>query len=100
MTDKNQAAADWPLKDPRGLAKLGPICACGLCGTATLHLGTKRCDACWELETRIQGNPELARRILADHDFMEAFKKLGYLWSNDNIAKARMGFRMARGVKL
>lgn len=64
MTDKDQAARDWPLRDPQNLARLGPICACGLCGTATLHTGTKRCDACWELETRIHGNPALAQRIL------------------------------------
>lgn len=37
---------------------------CGLCGTSTRMTGTKRCDRCWELESRIQGNPELARRIL------------------------------------
>jgi hypothetical protein len=38
---------------------------CGLCGTPTLMTGTKRCDACWELESRIQGNPTLAAKILA-----------------------------------
>jgi hypothetical protein len=31
-------------------------------------LGTKRCDRCWELEGRIQGDPELARQILARLD--------------------------------
>jgi hypothetical protein len=39
---------------------------CGICGTATPMLGTKRCDRCWELEKRIHANPELARKILAD----------------------------------
>jgi hypothetical protein len=38
---------------------------CGLCGKATRMTGTKRCDGCWELESRIQGDPALAARILA-----------------------------------
>lgn len=29
---------------------------CGLCGTPTPMTGTKRCDSCWEIETRIS-NP-------------------------------------------
>lgn len=37
---------------------------CGLCGTPTHMTGTKRCDRCRELESRIKGDPELARRIL------------------------------------
>jgi hypothetical protein len=41
---------------------------CGICGTATFMTGTKRCDSCWELESRIQSNPEraylIATRIL------------------------------------
>ena len=37
---------------------------CGLCGTPTPMTGTRRCDRCWELESRIKGDPELARRIL------------------------------------
>lgn len=40
-------------------------CACGLCGAATQHTGTKRCDRCWELEGRITAAPDLARKILA-----------------------------------
>lgn len=39
-------------------------CPCELCGNPTTMTNTKRCDRCWELETRIQSNPELARRIL------------------------------------
>lgn len=38
--------------------------SCTLCGTPTRMLGTKRCDRCWELETRIQRDPALARKIL------------------------------------
>jgi hypothetical protein len=29
-------------------------------------LGTKRCDRCWELETRIESDPALARKILVN----------------------------------
>lgn len=38
---------------------------CGLCGKPTRMTGTKRCDGCWELESRIQGDPVLAAKILA-----------------------------------
>jgi hypothetical protein len=41
-------------------------CPCGLCGKPTRMTGTKRCDGCWELEMRVNANPVLARRILAD----------------------------------
>jgi hypothetical protein len=37
---------------------------CGLCGVQTPMTGTERCDRCWELETRIKADPELARKIL------------------------------------
>jgi hypothetical protein len=45
-----------------------PTVPCELCNTPTPMLGTKRCDRCWELEGRIHGDPELARRILAKYD--------------------------------
>jgi len=48
--------------DPRPEEERVP---CGLCGRPTRMLITKRCDPCWELETRIHAAPELARRILA-----------------------------------
>lgn len=38
--------------------------SCRLCGKLTPMLGTKLCDRCWELESRIKHNPELARKIL------------------------------------
>ena len=41
---------------------------CRLCDEPTLMLSTKLCDGCWELETRILGNPVLARKILATID--------------------------------
>lgn len=67
-----------------------PTVPCGLCGTPTPMLGTKRCDACWELETRIQQDPDLAEKILertgrvtASHQqdvwaFQEKFGQLVY----------------------
>lgn len=45
-----------------------PTVPCGLCGTPTTMLNTKRCDSCWELETRIQRAPDLAAHILAEMD--------------------------------
>lgn len=46
----------------------GETVPCGLCGKPTMMTGTKRCDACWELEGRIHRDPALARRILAECD--------------------------------
>lgn len=37
--------------------------ACMYCGTQTPMTGTKKCDRCWELDSRIRRNPELARII-------------------------------------
>jgi hypothetical protein len=37
---------------------------CRLCKGLTSMLGTKLCDNCYELEHRIRGNPDLARKIL------------------------------------
>lgn len=41
---------------------------CRICGTQTYMLNTRLCDRCWELESRIQSDPELARKILAASD--------------------------------
>lgn len=49
-------------------------CQCELCGRETRMMGTRRCDGCWELETRIHRDPELARQILEDHDRLLAEK--------------------------
>ena len=37
---------------------------CVWCGLLTPMLGTKMCDRCWELDTRIQFDPNLAREML------------------------------------
>jgi hypothetical protein len=42
-----------------------PTTPCELCGAPTPMLSTKRCDRCWELEHRIEQDPELALKILA-----------------------------------
>lgn len=39
---------------------------CRLCKKPTSFLGTKLCNRCWELETRIRNDPELALKILED----------------------------------
>jgi hypothetical protein len=41
-----------------------PVVSCELCGKDTAMTSTKRCDGCWELETRIENNPVLAQKIL------------------------------------
>jgi hypothetical protein len=41
---------------------------CRICGNQTPMLGTKLCDRCWELESRIKHDPELARKILKAFD--------------------------------
>jgi len=41
-----------------------PTVPCGLCGDATPFNGSRRCDRCQELETRIERDPELACKIL------------------------------------
>lgn len=44
--------------------KAEPTVPCGICGVPTRMLGTKRCDRCWELETRIRYDMELAKQII------------------------------------
>lgn len=45
---------------------------CELCSDPTPMSGTKRCDRCWELEGRIEMNPDLARKVLARLDAKRA----------------------------
>lgn len=37
---------------------------CRLCNKPTKMLGTKLCDECWELESRIHNQPQLAQKVL------------------------------------
>lgn len=39
-------------------------CKCKYCGNETKMTGTKLCDRCWELETRIYADLELAKKII------------------------------------
>lgn len=41
------------------------VVACELCGKPTIMLSTQRCDGCWELERRVQNDPDIALRVLA-----------------------------------
>lgn len=43
-----------------------PIIECIWCGGPTHMLGTKMCDRCYELNSRIAKDPELARRMLME----------------------------------
>lgn len=47
---------------------------CELCGEKTYLIATKRCNGCWELESRIIEDKELAIKIM---------KRLG-LWPDTN----------------
>ena len=38
---------------------------CTLCGGPTYMLKVKLCIRCWELTTRVQADPDLTRKILA-----------------------------------
>ena len=41
------------------------VIICNLCyKNKTTALATKRCDSCWELESRIHYQPKLAKKIL------------------------------------
>lgn len=38
---------------------------CELCEMPTESVGTRRCNGCWELEHRVEANPEIARLVLS-----------------------------------
>lgn len=41
-----------------------PTVKCKWCGTQTPHIGTKSCDMCWELSSRIPHNLAATAKIL------------------------------------
>ena len=45
-----------------------PTVPCKWCGKETRMLGTKMCDACWELDSRIRMDKVLARKILEHYE--------------------------------
>lgn len=63
---------DYPVKLINGTAKnsLGQdVIRCELCFNWTSMLGTKRCDRCYELETRIKGDLKLAKKIIRSIEY-------------------------------
>lgn len=49
----------------RGSRGLIPVVQCRLCRQVwTESVGTKLCDPCWELSTRVRHSPELAIRAM------------------------------------
>jgi hypothetical protein len=46
------------------LARTPATTPCRWCGVPTRSLGTQMCDAHWELQRRIEGEPDMARRML------------------------------------
>lgn len=66
------------------------VVPCGLCGTPTTMLGTKRCDRCYELESRVNADPELTQRILASGSVDKAPR-----YSLKEIESAGERFRVA-----
>ena len=63
---------------------------CKWCSAPTAMTGTNMCDGCWELERRIERNPDLARRILAalgadgaqQENLQALFRSTGYVTSS------------------
>ena len=39
---------------------------CTICGNKTTMTGTKLCDRCWELKSRIEMDLDLAKKIIAN----------------------------------
>lgn len=65
----------WEVKQvgPGAFTYYGQTCIkCSFCGEQwTLMLGTKLCDRCLELKRRVQADPHLARRALAELESQE-----------------------------
>lgn len=52
-----------------------PTVPCAICGTPTPMLGTKRCDPCWELESRI--THDCGERLAKVLNFLNKHKTKG-----------------------
>jgi len=46
---------------------------CRICTDSTPMLSTELCDRCWELERRVEADPELTRKILASKEHPPVF---------------------------
>lgn len=40
-----------------------PLAECKVCGCQTIHIHTRLCDPCWELDSRVRKNFEAAEKI-------------------------------------
>ena len=60
------------------MSHLNVLVSCRHCGRSTPMLGTQMCDRCWELDHRIRGDVQLARKILldADPELQDTIRKL------------------------
>ena len=57
--------------------KNGEDYVCVLCGETKHTAGPrpdKLCDGCWELKTRIEMQPDLARKVIKDLEIKEALE--------------------------
>lgn len=52
---------------------------CKWCGEQTTSLGTKECDRCWELRTRIEKNKVIAAKIFVELQAVK-FPKIKNCW--------------------
>lgn len=58
--------------------------SCDLCGAQTPMTATKRCERCWELETRIMCDPVLAERILGRVKYIRSQQKRAQIGHSGN----------------
>lgn len=63
-TEIRPAAEDEPVRIENTAYDPTAEIPCKWCDRPTFHTGTKMCDGCWELDSRIRGNTSLARTIL------------------------------------
>jgi hypothetical protein len=53
-------------QDGRKFNKFGEVVVdCLICSEPTNMAGTRRCDPCWELETRIRNSPARFKKVMA-----------------------------------
>ena len=41
------------------------VVLCTICSNPTPYTGTKKCNRCWELDSRIRMDPDIAKKIIA-----------------------------------
>jgi len=64
------------------------ITLCTLCEKPTPMLSTKLCNSCWELSSKIENNPILAKKILTQlNKWLPMPDKPGYYWFRHKTIK-------------